>query len=202
MEAEAADIAKAAKAWAALMDRARDCGFSEIADGDPVVMAGTYIMAINEVMADRDRLNAELKETRNQREYYERENNKLRCENKQALDKLMERAWQRQDKPPLTLLEAATQLVEREKTNSDLVTGQAALWRKSTALDAAYWLKEQEVMELRKCKLNPIDAALLEWAREQVEAGRIDLRVDVRCAALPPVPTDAGGEEKEEEVAA
>ena len=64
MEAEAADIAKAAKAWAALMDRARDCGFSEIADGDPVVMAGTYIMAINEVMAERDRLNAELKETR------------------------------------------------------------------------------------------------------------------------------------------
>lgn len=60
MEAEAADIAKAARAWAALMDRARDCGFAEIADGDPVVMAGTYIMAVDEVMRERNRLREEL----------------------------------------------------------------------------------------------------------------------------------------------
>lgn len=62
MEAEAADIAKAAKAWAALMDRARDAGFGELAEGAPEIMAATYIMAINEVMAERDRLKAELAE--------------------------------------------------------------------------------------------------------------------------------------------
>lgn len=64
MEEEVADIAKAAKAWAALMDRARDYGFSEIADADPVIMAGTYIMAVDEVMRERDKLKAELRETR------------------------------------------------------------------------------------------------------------------------------------------
>lgn len=55
-------MVKAARAWAALMDRARDAGFGEIADGDPEIMAATYIMALNEVMAERDRLKAELAE--------------------------------------------------------------------------------------------------------------------------------------------
>jgi hypothetical protein len=60
-------VVKTAAAWSALMDRARDAGFGEFAEGDPEIMASTYIMAINEVMAERDRLKAELAEARMRR---------------------------------------------------------------------------------------------------------------------------------------
>lgn len=106
---------KAAAAWNALMDRARDVGFADIADGDPAVMAGTYIVAVDEVMRERDRLKTELDGVR------------FQLNNAQATIADLEKASSDADDRPL---------------------GEKAL-----------------------------DGALLNWAREQMEGGKLSLYV-------------------------
>lgn len=106
---------KAAAAWNTLMDRARDVGFADIADGDPAVMAGTYIMAVDEVMRERDRLKVEL------------------------------------DRVQFQLNNAQATIADFEKTNGDA--------------------------DDRPLGEKALDGALLNWARVQMENGKLSLYV-------------------------
>ena len=127
--------------------------------------------------------------------WQETELEKLRREADEALGILMGRLGQRQGKPPLTLVEAARELAKRDETNSDIITSQSVAWKRAEVLEALVSRLQASGVEQDKGETLPdklkeqlsdamdkglFDSALLSWAKEQYDAGRIYLHVEVR----------------------